>query len=366
MCLEAQYQGIENGYLMGFAGSSRSATVAWPYADVIFQILEFVFGISFSAEVVIKILALKKKFIFSAWNWFDTVIILFWMLDTLSAMDIGLNPMFLRLARLARLLRLLRFVRAFQVFDVLWLLIESTRACASVLLWSLVLLFLCMVVSTVFLNYVLQDAITNPENTPEDRARTYEYFGTFTRGLLSMYEITMGNYANIARHLHENVSEWYLPLVLGYRCLVSFALIKVISGIFLHETFKTAASNDEIMIMQRDRAMQRHVRKMHQLFKEADESGDGYLTFEEFQNIVADQRISTWLAAQEIEVRDVGLVYQLVASGRNAIQAEDLVVGFARLKGPARSIDVIALHASLAELSTEMHRLKALLAADDM
>merc|ERR1712232_589963 len=101
--------------------------------------------------------------------------------------------------------------------------------------------------------------------------------------------------------------------------------------------------NDDIMIMQKDRATRKHVTKMTQLFKEADESGDGYLSFDEFQEVLSDPRVKTWLAAQELEVRDVELVFSLVGSGRGVITAEELVVGFAKLKWPARSIDLLTL-----------------------
>eukprot|EP00929_Paragymnodinium_shiwhaense_P093177 TRINITY_DN53306_c0_g1_i18.p1 TRINITY_DN53306_c0_g1~~TRINITY_DN53306_c0_g1_i18.p1 ORF type:complete len:145 (-),score=19.65 TRINITY_DN53306_c0_g1_i18:251-685(-) len=140
-----------------------------------------------------------------------------------------------------------------------------------------------------------------------------------------MYEITMGNYVPISRFLHETVSEWFVPVILTYRCCVSFALMKVISGIFMHETFRTAASNDEIMIMQRDRATSRHVKKMSQLFHEADESDDGMLSFDEFQRVMEDHRVKTWLAAQDLEIRDVKTVYELVSDFDDAIDDDEVL-----------------------------------------
>eukprot|EP00929_Paragymnodinium_shiwhaense_P016561 TRINITY_DN1249_c0_g1_i1.p1 TRINITY_DN1249_c0_g1~~TRINITY_DN1249_c0_g1_i1.p1 ORF type:complete len:671 (+),score=118.12 TRINITY_DN1249_c0_g1_i1:63-2075(+) len=357
MCLEAQYDGFEAAYKLGYGPAPKPANQVWPHAHLLFQAMEFGFGVAFTLEVLVKICALQTLFLYSVWNWFDAVIILLWVVNSLNAMHVGMNPMFLRVARLGRLLRLLRFVKAFQVFDVLVLLIESVRACASVLVWSLLLLFLCMFVCTLLMNYGLQPVICDPSLPADHAAQLYEYFGTFTRGLLSMYEITMGNYVPISRTLHELVSEWFLPIILGYRCLVSFALIKVISGIFLSETLRVASSNDEIMIMQKERAMRRHVTKMKQLFAEADESGDGELTFEEFKGIMEDARVTTWLAAQDLEVRDVELVFQLVDNGTGVITAEELVVGFAQLKGPARSIDMLTLLRALTRLEQDVARL---------
>eukprot|EP00929_Paragymnodinium_shiwhaense_P102043 TRINITY_DN65249_c0_g1_i1.p1 TRINITY_DN65249_c0_g1~~TRINITY_DN65249_c0_g1_i1.p1 ORF type:complete len:673 (-),score=140.40 TRINITY_DN65249_c0_g1_i1:152-2170(-) len=343
LCLEAQYLGYETAYEIKFRGASVPAAEAWPYADVIFKILEFAFGVAFTCEVAMKLFILRRRFVESFWNLFDGLIIVLWVLSSISQADINMNPMLLRLLRLGRLLRLLRFVRAFQVFDVLWLLVESIRACASVLIWSICLLFMCMVSCALVFTFSLEPEIRDPSRSPESQAQLFLYFGSFSRALLSMYEITMGNYAPIARELHENVTEWFMPIILLYRCLVSFALMKVISGIFLHETLRTAASNDDVMIMQKDRQIRNHLKKMTQLFKEADESGDGELSLDEFQNVMTDPRVRTWLAAQELEISDVELLFNLLDTGRGVLSAEELVVGFARLKGPARSLDMLTL-----------------------
>eukprot|EP00929_Paragymnodinium_shiwhaense_P093175 TRINITY_DN53306_c0_g1_i1.p1 TRINITY_DN53306_c0_g1~~TRINITY_DN53306_c0_g1_i1.p1 ORF type:complete len:283 (-),score=45.33 TRINITY_DN53306_c0_g1_i1:201-1049(-) len=105
MCLEVQYKGLEWGYRLGQHGYNTPADESWPVARMLFSILEMVFGISFTIEVVLKMIALRTGFVTSGWNWFDSVIILFWVIDQLASMDVFMNPMFLRLARLARLLR---------------------------------------------------------------------------------------------------------------------------------------------------------------------------------------------------------------------------------------------------------------------
>merc|ERR1712232_320894 len=184
----------------------------------------------------------------------------------MASMNFFMNPMFLRLGRLARLLRLLRFVKAFQVFDVLHLLIGSVRACSSVLLWSTVVLGLIMTCCTLAFIYTLDPLIRDPNTDPVLAVKLFDYFGSYSRGMFSMFEVTLGNYVPIARTLHESVSEWFVLIFIVYRMLVNFALLKVINGIFMHETFRVAAADDDIMIMQKNRKAEMHIKKMTALF----------------------------------------------------------------------------------------------------
>merc|ERR1712048_322325 len=172
----------------------------------------------------------------------------------------------------------------------------------------------------------------------------YEYFGTFARSMLSMFEITLGNWGPITRFLCEKGIEWYTPFLLIYHCIVAFAIVTVIRGIFLHETFQVAANDDELMIMKKERQTKKDLAKIKQLFNEADESGDGLLTRKEFDNILHDPRVKVWLAAMGLDTHDPALMFELMDKNSNdVISAPEFVHGFGRLRGPSRSIDVLTL-----------------------
>merc|ERR1719198_2319740 len=108
----------------------------------------------------------------------------------------------------------------------------------------------------------------------EERQQVYEYFGTFSRSMLSMFEITLANWPPVARLLSENVSEFFMPICVVHKLLIGFAVVGVINGVFMQETFKVAATNDRIMIRQKEKAAKMHTAKMRRLFEQADDSGD--------------------------------------------------------------------------------------------
>merc|ERR1719491_1830858 len=148
-----------------------------------------------------------------------------------------------------------------------------------------------MLAGALALNFLLEPFIVDNSKPYGPRANLYEYFGSFSRSFVSMFEMTLGNWVPPVRLLQDNVHELYGPLLLLYVGVVHFAVVQVIRGVFMHETFQIANLDDDIMVMQRERQVTTHRAKMKHLFSEADASGDGYLSFEEFDQITQDGRM---------------------------------------------------------------------------
>lgn len=343
MALEAQYNGLELGYDLGIRDYTRPADQVWPHMHALLGLSELLFGVLFCIEASLKFAATRQMFFRSLWNWFDFFVIVFWLLGLLDHVHLEANPMLLRLVRLFRLLRLLRLAKTLQAFDVLHIMISSLRASAFAMIWSLTLLLLIMCAGTLVLNFVVAERIRSSSLREEDKLQLFLYFGSFSRGMLSMFELTLGNWVPITRFLHDHVHEYMGPLLLLYQCLVGFAVIRVITGVFLHETFKVASTDDELMIMQKNRQIAKNVEKMQQLFEEADESGDGYLSANEFVEVMNDPRVKSWLSAMDLDVRDAESMFALVDDGDRKVSAYELVAGFGRLKGGAKSLDMNTL-----------------------
>eukprot|EP00434_Breviolum_minutum_P006944 symbB.v1.2.006130.t1/scaffold365.1/size219215/5 len=131
-----------------------------------------------------------------------------------------------------------------------------------------------------------------------------------------------------------------------HKLTVGFAVIGVINGVLMQETFKVAQADDLVMLRTRQKAVATHVDKMRQFFEEADTSRDGRIDFEEFQAIMQNKEVKIWLSAMELDVRDVRQLFDLLdrtGDSDGTLSAEELVMGIAKLRGPARSIDINAV-----------------------
>jgi len=127
--------------------------------------------------------------------------------------------------------------------------------------------------------------------------------------------------------------------------------MRVISGVFINETVKSVASDDELMVVQKKRAQAKHAQKMRQLLEKADTSGDSCIQRDEF----------TWLAAQEIDVGDADLLFDLMDGGDGELTSDELCTGISRLKGPAKSLDLIGLIHMTWNMSYQLNEVQQML-----
>merc|ERR1712025_1522426 len=107
-----------------------------------------------------------------------------------------------------------------------------------VMFWSVVFLFLLMMTAAMVMHALLAGYISTDDQSSHNKSTrfsVYLYFGTFTRAMVTMWEIALGNWVPVCRLLMNNVSEWFALVFLLWRAVVGFAIITTIRGVFLHE-----------------------------------------------------------------------------------------------------------------------------------
>jgi hypothetical protein len=384
MAIEVQHRGSNTGSKIGYDPWDPK------WLPGVLSVIEWVFGVFFTVEIILKLVVLRHEFFIlpildpddnrkgkirkqcarlDLWNFLDFFIVAFFWVGAAGTVDMPIDPMLLRLARLGRLLRLLRLVRSIQAFDSLYLLTAAIKCSVSALFWSAMLLLAAQIMLALVLNQMLESYIHDEHNPIEKRQQVFRYFGTFSRALFSMFEITLGNFVPVGRMLMENVSEWYLLFNVLHKCAIGFAVLSVVRGVFMHETFKVAATDDNIMVAQKLRAKKIHRDKMQRLFEMADTDGSMSLDRDEFASICEDKTLKTWLASMELDIQDSNLVFSLITGVEEQKEGEDdvvlsldqLVNYMSQLKGPARQMqmaevrqDCKALRKMVTDLCTRM------------
>merc|ERR1712137_271927 len=151
------------------------------------------------------------------------------------------------------------------------------------------------------------------------------------------------------------VHESFAGFILMFRYLVGFAMVRVITGVFLHETFQVASLDDDLMVVQKARMITKYQQKMSNLMKAADDSDDGVIERAEFISAFSEKRLRTWVAAMDLEVGDLDVLFDFLdTEDDSGLTQEELIAGFTRLKGPARSIDLVGLTFKIAYLQDSL------------
>jgi len=342
MAFSCQYVGFEIGYLLRYPGMGASAIDTWPSAGRVLDNVEYAFAIWYTLELCLKLLGFQLEFFKSWWNLLDVVLVMFWYLNELSDVFGAFNAMTFRLVRLCRLMRLVQHMGWFQAFDALHMLITAIVASFPVLVWSTLILFALLVAAALTSQNLLQDFFQDAEYTEAQRTAVYVYFGSFTRSFISMFEIAFASHALITRTVMENVSETWAVYFCAYKCVVSLSVLRVISGVFMHETFKVCSEDDELMIIQKRRAHATHVKKMKKLFQHVNSDADDGLSWPQFEAVLRDDWVNMWLSAMDIDVSNVERLWSLLDDGDGCLTADELVDGVTKLKGSAKSVDMLA------------------------
>ncbi|CAE7882461.1 unnamed protein product, partial [Symbiodinium sp. KB8] len=83
--------------------------------------------------------------------------------------------------------------------------------------------------------------------------------------------------------------------------------------------------------------------KLQNMFLALDTSGDGLLSWEEFNEAISSPKMAFWMSQLELESSDLKSLFTLLDGGDGLISVNEFMEGATRLRGPAKSIDVAKL-----------------------
>jgi len=361
LALETHYNGLDDGYHLEAPGYNQSAESSWPGAREVFEVTDIIFTGVFLLELLCRIAADRYGSVASAWIWFDAIIVTFGLVKILDANpEWGkFDPTLMRLARFARMMRVLRIIRLIRAFDSLYLLLKSIQASVGALIWS----FVCMVSLQIGCGLVLMQLL-NPQLSDEDRSmderiEIFNYFGTFLRMLVTMFEITIGNWVPSCRFFMDHVTEWFGMFYILYTCCLCFAVVRVITAVFITETSRVISNDDALAVRQKENEKRAYLYRLKSMFVELDTSGDGFIDYAEFDAAFNNESsvMKTWLAALGVDAYELEHLFNLLDNGEGRIEIEEFVAGISRLKGAASSIDVVTIMKNVNLLSVKMDML---------
>eukprot|EP00408_Alexandrium_pacificum_P000242 CAMPEP_0171154214 /NCGR_PEP_ID=MMETSP0790-20130122/178_1 /TAXON_ID=2925 /ORGANISM="Alexandrium catenella, Strain OF101" /LENGTH=286 /DNA_ID=CAMNT_0011618213 /DNA_START=140 /DNA_END=996 /DNA_ORIENTATION=+ len=234
----------------------------------------------------------------------------------------------------------------------LHLFMRTVTASMSTLVWSLIFLGIVQLMGALFISRFVHSFIVDPTQIYEDRIWTNRMYGSALKSYYTFFEITFsGGWPNYVRPLLEKVGVGYVFFFALYIGGWVFAVLRIISALFIKETLAQANRDEESHLEQKTSERRRLVHRFRQYFEQADASADGQVNVDEFLKLFKDPEVQNWLEVHEIDVHNPKAIWQLLDTGSEDININTFVEGLMRMRGPAKAQDMMALMKNLSTMS---------------
>jgi voltage-gated sodium channel len=337
----------------------------WWYA------MELFFCLAFSFELIVRMKVHKLRFFCDAWNLFDFVLVAFAVMETLILAPLGAESNFkiFGTLRVVRMFRLVRLIRLLKMFKELWLVVNGLMESLKTLGWVSILLLLFLYIMAIFTTM----QIGQQHGLYDDYRRTSggwdheEYFGDVPRSMYTLFQVlTLENWADgIARHVMSKQPEMVFFFVI-FLMFTSFGIMNLVVGVIVENTLSASRNNEEKIKKMQEKERTRVLQHLRDIFLIADEDGSGTLTLEEFEQALKKPDIENRLKLIELETKNaMELFYILDHDGSKELSVDEFIGGCVRLKGTAKSKDLLAVQISVETLSKRLDQLEDKLEASE-
>lgn len=314
--------------------------------DLFFILFDIVFSLFFFIELVIKVYVLRSHYMKDPQNVVEACIVGITVTDLLI-LGYSDNVVFSSLARISKIARVLRLSRVAQAFKELRILIVHCILSLRALLWSAVLLVLIMLVSALLiaqmtLLYMTENCVAESEVC----SWTYLNYGSSTKAFWTMFRVTLsGGWPQWADTLVEEVSVFYSVFWFIYIVVVWFAVIRILTALFLKQTMDVAAADHATQIAEKIKLKCRFAERLRKIFSRLDKDDNGMVTFEEFRALSEDTDARAMMSVLDIDFHEIRELFYMLDDGDGEISFDEFLAGAIRIKGDARAIDqVVIMH----------------------
>lgn len=357
---------LSNSMFLGIQMEMKAEAWKQNAAPPSFIAPNLVYAILFTGEMLIRVSAWGPiKYFYDkgcAWNWLDVLVVIpAWieMAIDLSTDEQGLeggaasNFRIIRIFKVTRLLQVVRSLRIVKFISALRALVMSVVDTTRQLLWALILLGLVQYsFGILFTDAVLDYSASNGPH--EDQM---EFFGSVYLSVITLFRSILGgiDWAWAADSL-EPVGWIWVQVFHLYIAFCGFAVLNVMTGVFVNSAIKTRERDHETLIQNKNRFKD----LVSKIWSKMDVDGHGQITITEFERMFEDESMKAFFSAIEINAVDAWTLFDsLDVDGDHTISVDEFMERCMQLHGPARSVDLYALKKGIKHLEGVQRRLEA-------
>jgi len=335
--------------------------------DTILGVCEHFFTAFFLLEFILRLAADGVHYLHSISNGLDALIVFgscldTWVLPALTGSSNSMGLSLLRVFRLLRLAKVLRVVRVMNFFAPLRVLIQAVLSSIGSLLWSMALLFLLEIIAAIIFAQFLASVINDETRDLQLREKIWNSFGTMVRSWLTLFEITMAPGSFLQhRYLFDEVHPLFSLAVVGYVCFVTFAVIRIITALFLKATL--SASDQESRRELTHTKMQRLEYAKHLCSSLEEASCQACIDRNGLAKLLTFKRFSDWLDDAGLTVKDATRLFKALETSDGFVALDEFLAVISQICDSVTDKDAI-LHQESASIVNAIAHLSTALQAE--
>jgi len=347
--------------LVVYAVALGAETTQGPDRDTVMDDADIVFLAYFVFEVTLRILADSKGFLCEPWNLIDLAVVLIGLVETVMGATVAgqnTNMQAARVMRVFRFMRVLRVIRVVRAFRELRLILQGLVASMKTLVWLGFFLLIVMYVFAILLVQLLVDhrdeRLGGWHPTDPEGYKVSDLFGSIGDSMFTLFQIlTLESWAmGIVRPV-MHYAPWSLMLFIPYIFFTTFAVLNVVTGVFVEQTQAAAADDDRNIVKAQMQHMKQQVGLLKELFAEADADQSGEISLEEFYLMVDDERAKAYFARLGISPHEAITLFHLVdQDGSGAVNVDEFIFGVIRVHGGPKAMDLVSMTYDLQQMSS--------------
>lgn len=188
---------------------------------------------------------------------------------------------------------------------------------------------------SVFFTQLVTEYVENNDNV-EGRGILREYFGSVPMSCLVLFQTMTGgiDWADVAKPLTIYISPFLAVVFSFYMAFVLFAMLNVITGVFVESALESDAEEKDATMVSR----------LLEFLSGCPSAADGALSWDEFSARLSDPAMICYFQSVDLDPAEAASLFKLCDSDQNGtVDPEEFVMGCLRLRGHAKAIDLATL-----------------------
>mmetsp|Transcript_109916 Transcript_109916/g.262074 ORF Transcript_109916/g.262074 Transcript_109916/m.262074 type:complete len:199 (+) Transcript_109916:2-598(+) len=137
----------------------------------------------------------------------------------------------------------------------------------------------------------------------------------------------------------QRVSPLAVTLMILYIVTTVLAVLNVVTGVFCNTAIESAHADKEVAAITQIRKQANQVQHLKSIFTEIDTANCNMVSLQDFQEALAQQKMSSFLQSMGISTEDVLTLFLIMDADHSGfIDLEEFVSGCMTLCGPAKSL----------------------------